>query len=365
MARKKLGELLMQAGVIDENRLRIGLREQQRWGGQLGRVLVNLGLVSEEELVRALSAQLAIPVAPDLVTAKIHGATLDLVPEDFCVEHSIIPFNQDGKFLDVALCDPTNLSILDEVRIRTKLNVRAFIVGPTQLERALRKHYRGMDALMGPSRDQAAVISHMGNVLPTSPVNLNSGARVVTFEPSVSAAKPAHREPPPLPKAAQPPPPPADVNPPPAPTPAAQPTPTPEPLRLEPQTQQSQMSQIAIPGETPVPPVEPPTDSSPRVATPLSSPPRMGGVPMVPMPVGNTGATTPHPPPTPVEPSALSRAPGDIPYIDALAFERLQKRVTELESFLARDESVLRRLLGLLLKTKVVTREQILACLQE
>ena len=48
MARKKLGEILIQAGVIDENKLRAALSEQARWGGPLGRILVDMRIISEE-----------------------------------------------------------------------------------------------------------------------------------------------------------------------------------------------------------------------------------------------------------------------------------------------------------------------------
>ena len=61
--RIRLGELLVRAGVLDEYKLNAALAEQQRWGGRLGRVLVDMGFVSEEILVKALSKQLAVPVA--------------------------------------------------------------------------------------------------------------------------------------------------------------------------------------------------------------------------------------------------------------------------------------------------------------
>src|SRR5215470_12756355 len=145
MARKKLGEVLVQAGLLDEAKLRVALREQQRWGGPLGRHLLELRLVREEDLVRALAMQLNFPVAPDLLATRPPPNLLDLLPLDFCEEHSLVPFHIDGKFLDVALCDPTNLAVLDEIRIRTKLNVRPHIVGPQTLEKTISKHYKGLD----------------------------------------------------------------------------------------------------------------------------------------------------------------------------------------------------------------------------
>src|ERR1051325_11146832 len=143
MARKRLGEILIEAGVLDESRLRTALQEQQRWGGRLGRALLEMRMVSETDLVQALSRQLHIPIAPNLDTTTIPRATLDLVSLETCQEHAIMPFRRDGKFLDLALVDPTNLSILDAIRIRTKLNVRPFIIGPYQLEKALARHLQG------------------------------------------------------------------------------------------------------------------------------------------------------------------------------------------------------------------------------
>src|SRR5215813_1483922 len=114
MERKRLGQILIEAGMLDESRLNVALREQQRWGGPLGRKLIELKLVKEPDLVRVLSQQLNIPAAPEISKTAVPEPVLRLLSEDFCQEHSLIPFRQDGRFLDVALCDPTNLSILDE-----------------------------------------------------------------------------------------------------------------------------------------------------------------------------------------------------------------------------------------------------------
>ncbi len=140
MARKRLGEILVDAGVLDESRLRSALVEQRRWGGHLGRILIDMKLISEDVLVQALSQQLNFP-AINLDTRDISSATLDLVAGELAEQHSLIPFNVEGKFLDVAMTDPTNLGIVDELRIRTQLNVRAYLAGPKMIERALAKWY--------------------------------------------------------------------------------------------------------------------------------------------------------------------------------------------------------------------------------
>jgi hypothetical protein len=140
MARKRLGEILIEAGLIDETGLRSALIDQRRYGGPLGRVLVDMKLVHEEDLVQALSKQLAVPLV-DLDVIEIPQAVLDLVPAEQAEQQGIVPFAQPMKFLDVAMSDPTNLSIVDELRIKTHLNVRTYLAGPKAIERALSRFY--------------------------------------------------------------------------------------------------------------------------------------------------------------------------------------------------------------------------------
>jgi len=140
MARKKLGEMLVEAGVLTESGLRSALNEQRRWGGTLGRTLIEMKLVSESELVRVLAQQLTLPVV-DVEKIEIHQTVLDLVPAELAKEHTLLPFSQPMKFLDVAMADPTNLGVLDELRIRTQLNIRPYLAGPKAIERAIGRFY--------------------------------------------------------------------------------------------------------------------------------------------------------------------------------------------------------------------------------
>jgi type II secretion system (T2SS) protein E len=271
MARKRLGQILIETGLIDEARLNVALREQQRWGGHLGRKLIELKLVKEPDLVRVLSHQLNIPVAPEVSKIAVPEPVLRLLSVEFCQEHSLIPFRQDGRFLDVALCDPTNLSILDEIRIRVRLNVRPFIVGPQELERSILRHYKHVDPLHI-ARTPSGI---MGAVL-DNPELAGSEHGLRTIDLAAQAAE------------------------------------------------AGRMAQR--PGKSPHQETRERVVAGPP-AIDISAPPPSG--------------------------------------IDEAAFLQLQLRVTELEAFLARDETVIRKLLALLVQQKLVTREQILACLQD
>jgi hypothetical protein len=141
--------MLIEAGLLTEQALRVALNEQNRWGGSLGRTLIEMKLVSELELVRVLANQLKVePV--DLDAIEIPQSVLAHVTADFADLHALVPFAQPMKFLDVAMTDPTNTTVLDELRTRTKLNIRPALAGPKMLERAIGKYYgRGFSRFYG------------------------------------------------------------------------------------------------------------------------------------------------------------------------------------------------------------------------
>ncbi len=140
MTRKKLGELLIEAGVLDDLSLRSALADQRRWGRPLGRTLVEMKLVEEPVLVDVLARQLNVD-AIDLDQLAITADVLKLVPAELARQAQIMPFRTIMKFLDVAMGDPTKLGIVDELRIRTQLNIRPFLCGPRQIERNIARYY--------------------------------------------------------------------------------------------------------------------------------------------------------------------------------------------------------------------------------
>ncbi|HEY6034637.1 MAG TPA: hypothetical protein VIV58_10270 [Kofleriaceae bacterium] len=149
MSRKRLGEMLVDAGLVSEQQLRVALKEQQRWGGSLGRTVVEMKLVGEPDLVRVLADQLKV-AAIDLDAIEIPQSVLAWVTADMADLHAIVPYAQPMKFLDVAMADPTNATVLDELRTRTKLNIRPALAGPKMIERAIGKYYgRGFSRFYG------------------------------------------------------------------------------------------------------------------------------------------------------------------------------------------------------------------------
>jgi hypothetical protein len=136
--RIKLGELLVRAGVIDDAKLQAALAEQSRWGGRLGATLVAMGFVGEDLLVKALSKQLAVPVArldtldvPGWALARVDRSSwsaLGACPERFVAERSL---------LVVAVVDPLSLSAVDDLARRLGVALEVHVATERAVQRAL------------------------------------------------------------------------------------------------------------------------------------------------------------------------------------------------------------------------------------
>jgi hypothetical protein len=143
VTRKRLGEILVAAGVLDESALRAALAEQKRAGVPLGKILVERGTVEEADLVFALSRQLEIPeVNLDEITVDTNA--VELVSLQEARQHAVLAFGVGDRFLDLAMADPTSAAgarFIDELQLRTRLGVRAYIAGASMIERAIEQHY--------------------------------------------------------------------------------------------------------------------------------------------------------------------------------------------------------------------------------
>lgn len=145
----RIGDILVQAGVIDEMQLSSALGEQARWGHRLGVTLIKMGMVEEGHLVRALATQLDLPVA-SLAGKRISEDVIALVPTRVASEHGVIPLfvKKQGPLtqLFLGMEDPSNLAVLDDLSFRTGMEIHPVMVGPTELGEAMDRYYLGSSA---------------------------------------------------------------------------------------------------------------------------------------------------------------------------------------------------------------------------
>jgi hypothetical protein len=145
--RKKLGDLLIEAGAIDELQLKAALAHQRQWGGRIGRTLVEMRFVDERQICDAVAKQLGIP-SVRLLGRTVDPALLELVPQELCEKHWVFPIGitsseRGGDRLQVAMSDPTNLAIVDELRFRTGKNIEVAVAPDSQIDAAIRRYFYG------------------------------------------------------------------------------------------------------------------------------------------------------------------------------------------------------------------------------
>ena len=137
---KKLGDLLMERKVITADHLKAALQVQEERGGLIGQILVNLGYVTEEAVAQALTVQFGFPYLP-LKHYTIDAELLNLIPEDMARRYGFVPVDRIGDTLTVAMADPLNEKVIEEVQIHSQCSVQVFVATISDVLEAIQRHY--------------------------------------------------------------------------------------------------------------------------------------------------------------------------------------------------------------------------------
>jgi len=140
----RLGELLVQQGLLSADQLRIVLTEQKRQDTPIGRLLVQLGFVTEE-VIRDVMAQTIGRESVDLAQVVIDADALDLVPEEFARRNRVLPIACDAqaRLLTLATTDVCKVVVLDQLRasLGGRVEIRTLLATEAQIEAAIDKFY--------------------------------------------------------------------------------------------------------------------------------------------------------------------------------------------------------------------------------
>ena len=149
----RLGQLLVTSKMITEDQLKEAISLQRREGGRLGRNLIKLGYINEEKLVSFLSKQWGVP-AVNLSEYKIDPSVIKIIPYEIVRKYLIIPVARVGATLTIAMVDPSNVFVIDDVKFMTGFNVEVVVASESSVLNALTAHYKG-DALVA-SRESSS-----------------------------------------------------------------------------------------------------------------------------------------------------------------------------------------------------------------
>ena len=138
---KRLGEVLLERGVINYKQLEQALAHQKAHGGLMGQALIQLGFVTEEDIALALTAQYGFPYLP-LDNYEIDVALTEVIPQELAVQYCLIPIDRIGNALTLAMADPSNVKAIEEIELRTQCAVQTFVSTATDINRAIDRYYR-------------------------------------------------------------------------------------------------------------------------------------------------------------------------------------------------------------------------------
>ena len=141
MALRRLGQILIDLGIIDEQQLEAILEEQSARGGELlGRIGVSMSLITEEQLAEALAEQWRTTVAP-LADMVLRGDVLEIVSEPMAQLYRIIPLSLEGNRLTIASAEPQKIQIADELRVLLGYDIRVCVATEPDIQEKIEKHY--------------------------------------------------------------------------------------------------------------------------------------------------------------------------------------------------------------------------------
>ncbi|MGY0193739.1 GspE/PulE family protein [Leptothrix sp. BB-4] len=150
--RIRLGDLLVQQGLITPSQLDQALAAQKSTGRKLGRVFIDNGWVNEGQIARALAGQLRVPFV-DLGQRSIRPEVARLLPEVQARRLRALVIEENAGALRVAMADPTDMAAYDEVARLLKRDFELVVMAEGQLIAAIERSYRNTEAIAGLARE--------------------------------------------------------------------------------------------------------------------------------------------------------------------------------------------------------------------
>lgn len=145
---KKLGELLIEARLINESQLKAALSNQRSYGGRLGSVLVKMGFLKDIDMLKFLSKQLNMQMV-DLHKIVVGPNIIDLIPADVAEKYNILPLAIkviSGKpLLYIAMSDPTNLGAIDTIQFTAGYKIQPVLALDSSLIDFINFYYKGKE----------------------------------------------------------------------------------------------------------------------------------------------------------------------------------------------------------------------------
>jgi type IV pilus assembly protein PilB len=177
MAHRRIGQVFVDMGFITDEQQELLVDEQREHPGQLlGKVAIDMGLINEDQLAQALAEQLSLQTV-GVAEVTIKKDVLAMVTSPMAQMYRIVPIDFDGDTLSVAMCDPQNLSVQDELRTFLGFNIRVLVTTESQMMSALERYYGestdSVESIVLAMEDDAELAAAAAGISADGPINLD------------------------------------------------------------------------------------------------------------------------------------------------------------------------------------------------
>lgn len=146
MLRKRIGDILIEKGLLATAQLEEALNQQKKTGRKLGHILVENEYITEDQLIEAISERLQVPKI-SLDSLIIDPTIIALIPVELARRYTLIPIFKIGVNLTVAMADPLNVIAVDELKYLTKYEIKRVIASPSQINASIDQYYSVADSM--------------------------------------------------------------------------------------------------------------------------------------------------------------------------------------------------------------------------
>ncbi|OPL19037.1 MAG: type II secretion system protein GspE [Candidatus Aegiribacteria sp. MLS_C] len=153
MNAKKLGQLLLNSGIITSGQLDKALEKQSQEGNKLGYHLVSMQAISEEDLNKFLARQQSVE-SVNIDSSELDEDVIHLITGEIARRYEVVPIRREGRKLIVAMTDPNNLFAIDDLRFSLGMDIEPRVCSSSMLKRALSKYYADSEALVSVEESQ-------------------------------------------------------------------------------------------------------------------------------------------------------------------------------------------------------------------
>ncbi len=198
MIRERVGHQLVEAKVVSSDDLAQALVIQKSEGGRLGSILVHMGVLPEATLLEFLSQQYGVPTV-ELSTCSFDHDLLSLLPKTLVQQHLVVPVKKTASRLTLAMADPTNASLLDELRFRTGLHITPMVASESDIRTTISQAYgqthngsASKQSFVSGNGDADQKASEVSPLSSSSPATFDRGTTMPQIGASASSASHTH-----------------------------------------------------------------------------------------------------------------------------------------------------------------------------